>query len=123
MRHLDTSFLIRALVVGSAEGKALAAWMRAGDPITLSAVVWAEFACGPVPPSVVERARTLFGEPVPLDGAQADLAASLFNASGRRRGSLADCMVASAAIRENATLATVNKDDFKRFVAAGLALA
>lgn len=123
MIHLDTSFLIRALVPGSAEGKALLGWMRSGDQIALSAVAWAEFACGPVSPTVVDHARTLFGEPVPFDGARADLAAVLCNASGRRRGSLADCMVAAVAVRAEAALATVNKGDFGRFSAAGLTLA
>ncbi len=122
MIHLDTSFLIRALVPGSTEGKALLGWMRAGDPIALSAVAWAEFACGPVSPTVVAHARSLFGEPVPFDGAHADLAAVLFNAAGRRRGSLADCMVAAVAVREEAALATVNRADFSRFSAVGLTL-
>jgi predicted nucleic acid-binding protein len=123
MIHLDTSFLIRALVPGSAQGKALVGWMRAGEPVALSAVAWTEFACGPVSPTVVEHARSLFGEPVPFEGVHADLAATLFNASGRRRGSLADCMVAATAMRETAALATVNSADFKRFVTAGLVLA
>ena len=122
MIHLDTSFLSRALVPGSAEGKALLGWMRAGDPIALSAVAWAEFACGPVLLAVAEHGRTLFGEPVPFDGAHAERAAVLFNASGRRRGSLADCMVAAVAVREDAVLATVNKGDVRRFSAVGLTL-
>jgi predicted nucleic acid-binding protein len=121
--HLDTSFLILALVRGSREDRALRAWLRGGEAIGISAIAWAEFLCGPVTREAVELAERLVGDPAPFRGADAEWAARLFGASGRRRGSLADCMIAAAAIGASASLATADPRDFARFSAAGLELA
>lgn len=123
MIHLDTSFLIRALLPGSPEDASLRGWLRQGLPIGASAVVWAELLCGPLTAREAELALLVVGEPVPFRGDDAALAASLFNAAGLRRGSLADCMVAAAAIRSEAALATANEADFVRLVPLGLRLA
>jgi len=50
------------------------------------------------------------------------LAAILFNQTGRRSRTLADCMIAAVAIRCNAKLATINASDFQAFVQHGLIL-
>jgi predicted nucleic acid-binding protein len=121
--HLDTSFLISALVAGSPEDASLRRWFRSGETVRVSSVVWAEFLCGPVTDILAEEAAELFGEPVAFDGISATLAAQLFHTSGRRRGSMIDCMVAAIALRGDALLATRNIADFKRFASAGLALA
>ena len=122
MIHLDTSFLIRAFIPATPEDRRLRGWLSARDPIGLSSITWAEFLCGPVTTLVVEEAAEALGEPEAFDGAHATLAAELFNVAGRRRGSLADCMIAAAAIRANARLATSNPADFRPFTTHGLTL-
>ncbi|MNC99870.1 hypothetical protein D3C83_183040 [compost metagenome] len=67
-------------------------------------------------------ASALFREVVPFGIEEASVAADLFNASGRRRHTLADCMVAATAITSQAKLATSNTADFKRFINSGLVL-
>jgi predicted nucleic acid-binding protein len=120
--HLDTGFLIRALVPGSAEGVAMEDWLSGGEPLQVSAVAWTEFLCGPVLPAHVEVAESLFGRPVALDGPEAAQAAKLFVLGGRHRHSLADCMIAATAIEAGAGLATTNPTDFVRFAENGLRL-
>jgi predicted nucleic acid-binding protein len=115
MIHLDTSFLIRALVPRSPQDRTLRKWLRAGERLHISAIGWTEFLCGPVEPQHVELAGRVVSERVPFTDEEAVLAAELFNRSGRRRGSLTDCMIAATALRQEARLATVNPDDFRRF--------
>lgn len=121
--HLDTSFLIRGLVRNSPEDLEFRAWIRNGAPLGISAVSWAEFLCGPVSASDVELAAVIVGEPVSFVAADSTLAARLFELGGRRRGSLADCMIAATAMRVGASLATADGADFRRFEAAGLRIA
>lgn len=120
MIHLDTSFLIRSLIPGSSEAARVEIWIRNQMPVHVSAVCWAEFLCGPLNPSAVPALEQLLGEPRPFARPDAEKAAELFNLSGRRRGKLADCMIAATAIREGAGLATSNIADFAGFQAFGL---
>ena len=89
----------------------------------MSAVAWAEFLCGPVEVADLELVDRVVPDRVAFGEGEATLAARLFNDSGRRRGALADCMIAASAIRAGAPLATKNPKDFRRFEMAGLALA
>lgn len=123
MIHLDTSFLVRALVAGSPEDARLRAWLSAGEALGMSAVAWTEFLCGPVEVADLELVDRVVPDRVAFGEGEATLAARLFNDSGRRRGALADCMIAASAIRAGAPLATKNPKDFRRFEMAGLALA
>jgi predicted nucleic acid-binding protein len=120
MIHLDTSFLIRALVHGSPEDRALRQWLSAGRPLGISAIAWAEFLYGPVKAAHAELARGFISERVPFLEEDAPVSSQLFNDGGRRRGSFIDCMIAATALRAGAMLATANADDFRRFEAAGL---
>lgn len=123
MIHLDTSFVIRALVHGTAEDRALRSWIKTGTPLAMCAVGWTELLCGPLEESHLALVQRIVAEIVPFESKAATRAAQLFNRTGRRRGSLADCMIAAIAIDAEAMLATSNRDDFERFAAEGLRLA
>ena len=123
MIQLDTSFLIRSLVPDSAESHQLRRWIEDGESIGISALAWTEFLCGPVTARVIALAEDLLGDPVPLDKREAALGAKLFNETGRRRGSLIDCMIAATALAAGDPVATSNRDDFARFEQLGLILA
>lgn len=123
MIHLDTSFLIRAMLQGSAEDRRFRAWLHQGTAVAVSAIAWAEFLCGPVRAKEIELLSVVVPEPAAFTAEEAALAATLFNATGRRRGTLLDCMIAATAIRCEALLATANSADFARFLAHGLRLA
>lgn len=121
--HLDTSFLIRSLVPGSEEGKLLRGWLRSGRSIAISTLVWGEFLCGPLEDGLEPIARRITRKHVSLETTEATEAARLFNATGRRRGSFQDCIVAATAITSGAVLATSDMADFGRFAVEGLQLA
>ncbi len=123
MIHLDTSFLIRALDPGSTEDRKLRRWIGAGETLGMSTVAWAEFLCGPLARSDIELAAEIVGEHCDFKPEHAVIAARLFNESGRRRGSLIDCMIAAAALADSAPIATANAADFHRFKDSGLTMA
>ena len=120
MIQLDTSFLIRALVAGSPEDGMLRRWLQDRTPLAVSAVAWTEFLCGPLKAREIQLAELITGEVLPFGPDEAAVAAELFNGTGRRRGSLIDCMVAAAALCRDASLATANPADFRRLEARGL---
>jgi len=120
MIHLDTSFLIRALVPETPEDTKLREWLTGNVTLGISSISWAEFLCGPVGERDVELASRIVQEPAPLDAEDAAHAATLFNLGGRRRGSLVDCMIAAVALRAQASLATANPSDFRKLQSAGL---
>ncbi len=123
MIHLDTSFLIRALDPGSPEDRKLRGWIGKGEALGMSSVAWTELLCGPLSPSEMEWAAEIVGQRRNFTLEHAVIAARLFNDSGRRRGSLIDCMIGATALADSASIATTNAADFRRFATAGLELA
>ncbi len=123
MIHLDTNFLIHALRAGSEEDWKLREWLREGEGVGVCAMTLAEFLCGPLNVGDRELAEALFPLVEPLYPADSAKGAELFNATGRRSRSLADCLIAATAMRLGARLATRNVDDFAPFGPLGLALA
>lgn len=122
MIHLDTSFLIRALDPGSPEDRKLRDWIGEGEALGMSSVAWTELLCGPLSPSEMEWAAEIVGQRRNFTPEHAVIAAHLFNDSGRRRGSLIDCMIGATALADGASIATANAVDFRRFATAGLEL-
>ena len=85
----------------------------------MSAIAWSEFICGPIGEHEIALAERVVGTPEPFTVGDARETARLFNGSGRRRGSLLDCMIAAVALRTGAALATANAADFRRLASAG----
>ena len=123
MIHFDTNFLIQATVAGSQPHIQFTAWASAQENFNVSSIAWAEFLCGPMDATAEALTRQIFPNPEPFLPADATLAATLFNQTGRRSRSLADCMIAAVAIRCGAKLATINISDFQPFIPHGLNLA
>jgi predicted nucleic acid-binding protein len=119
---LDSSFLIRALVVDTEEARALHTWLSEGQDVVASTIGWAEFLCGPLTREQRDLASIVVASREPFTAEDASRAADLFNATGRRRGTFADCMIAATALRLGAAVATSNRADFRRFERLGLHL-
>ena len=123
MIHLDTSFLIPALIPDTQQDWQVRNWVSESETIVISAVAWAEFLCGPLSQSDLNAALQIVERYLEFTTDHAAIAARLFNATGRRRRMMVDCMIAAAAIADDALLATTNTDDFGRFTEHGLLLA
>jgi predicted nucleic acid-binding protein len=104
--HLDANALIALGDITGPVWRAVVERVAVGDLPEASAIAWHEFVRGPLPATQ----------------SAAELAARLFNLSGRRRASTADCFIAPAAIETDAELITANREDFRLFEAHGLRL-
>jgi predicted nucleic acid-binding protein len=123
MIHLDTSFLIEALVPGSAAETKLLDWLTAGEDFAVSAIAWSEFLSGPLTPQDEMLAQLLLSAPESFLAGDARRAAELFSLTGRRSRTLADCQIAAVALRCGVKLATGNMGDFAGMQNHGLTLA
>src|SRR6266404_2727369 len=113
MIHFDTNFLVDATVSGSPAHVKFRAWSAAGESFAVSTIAWAEYLCGPLDPQGEVIAEQMFPSAESFLTGDSVLAAELFNNTGRRSRSLADCMIAAVAIRCGAKLATLNTFDFQ----------
>ena len=107
---------------GSPENRKMRAWIRKGETFSMSTVAWAEFRCGPITEEEIESAAEIVDRYEDFTLEHASVAARLFNESGRRRGSLADCMIAATALGARAPIATCNATDFRRFQNFGVTI-
>lgn len=121
MIHLDANYLMLATVAGSPEDRRVRAWLTEGEMLATSAIAWMEFVTGPVSTEAVfAMALVVQGRIQAIQQAEAELAADLFNRSGRKRALRYDCLIAASAILDQALLATSNRTDFAVFAAHGL---
>ena len=120
---LDTNYLIRGLILGSPESKAITTWYRSGEKLITSSIAWYEFVCGPVSKEQIQTIRLFFnGGIIPFREIHAQESARLFNRTDRIRRLRVDAMIAATAIVEQSELATENYADFQLFVPLGLKL-
>lgn len=122
MIMLDTNFLIALEQPGGDADVRVRGWLTDGEQLGVCAIVWTEYLCGPLSPEKIAAADALLRWKEPFDTCDAPMAARLFNAGGRRRGTMVDCMIAAVAIRCGAAFATLNRTDFATFAKHGLAL-
>ena len=97
--------------------------LRSTDPVHMSALAWGEFLCAPLSEQERTLALRVVASHLPVRSEEAAEAARLFHETGRRLGSLHECVVAAPALAAGAELATVDWTDFARFEACGLDLA
>ena len=123
MIHLDANYLVGISTPASPEGIQVGQWIAAGQDIGTSSVAWAEYLCGPLTRETLESTRELVGDPVPFGERDAGLAAEMFNSTGRRRSLFRDCMIGAVASNADASVATNNIVDFRRFASFGVRIA
>jgi len=120
---LDTNFLIRMLVQGTAAAVRVSGWISDREQLCTSAICWYEFVTGPVDDHGVGLVvAALNNRIIPFTGDHAREAARLYNATGRQRRMRIDAMIAATAIVGHAILVTEHTDDFAAFVDFGLRL-
>jgi predicted nucleic acid-binding protein len=120
--HLDTNVLI-ALPYWARDGHEIVQRVVDGESAAVSTVVWYEFLIGPLQPGEADLARAFIqGRLTPVEEADAELAASLFNTVGRQRALKTDALIAAMAIRADAEFVTLNGQDFLPFTDHGLRL-
>jgi predicted nucleic acid-binding protein len=121
--HLDTNYLIYYTSSDNEEIiSRIDSWQRQGSKIYVSAMVWAEYQCGPLTEREGDLAHDVIHGVLPLTQEIGHRAGFLFRATGRRSRSLPDCIIAATAMSEGVPLATMNHTDFSPFLPHGLEL-
>lgn len=120
---LDTNALIALSDPANVLFRVLEERLRGGASACTCSVAWHEYVRGPLLGEDRARAlRVIESRVLPLERGDAEFAAELFNQTGRRRGSTADCLIAAVAVGHDAELMTRNLTDFRPFVSHGLRL-
>jgi predicted nucleic acid-binding protein len=111
--HLDTSVLVDALT-GGASAIQLRAAIGDGERLAVSSLVVYEWLRGPRRPPELAAQEQLFPaeDAVALDHRVARSAAELYRRVKRPRGREIDLAIAACALSQDASLWTLNRDDF-----------
>lgn len=112
--HLDTDFLIYSLGAAGPERRRLHEIATTGQVIEISAIAWYEFSRGPRTPEQLATARSFFGEDgiVSFSEPLASVAAEVFRQLGSPRRRAADIAIGVTATSRDATLMSLNANDF-----------
>lgn len=123
MKHLDTNVLIELTDNESINRPRIRRRIADGEKFACSAISWSEYCNGPFSEPQKQFLLQIIDQTIiPFDREQAELAADLFNKTGRKRSSKSDCMIAASAIHHNAPISTNNLKDFQNFIPHGLLL-
>lgn len=121
--YLDTNALIGVLDPDDALFDPLFAEIESGTGFATNSIAWHEFTRGPASPEdIALLAGILENRILPCTREDGEIAAMLFDRTGRRRASTADCLIAATALRLELRLVTRNLQDFEPFQAFGLQL-
>lgn len=115
MIALDTSVLVETLGAGGSLRGALRAAFEAGERVVLPSLVLYEWLRSPRHPAELGAQDALFptGEVLPFGPGEAAVAARLYREVARPRGREVDLAIAACALSWNATLWTLNRQDFQ----------
>ena len=114
MIHLDTSVLVDAFTTERRSAASLRATLAAGEILNISVLVLFEWLRGPRRPEELALADKLLPRDLalPFGLHEAEQAARLYRAVRRPRSREIDLAIAACALTENASLWTLNPEDF-----------
>ena len=112
---LDTSVLVEALGAGGKLREALRDVIADGERLAIPSLVLYEWLRGPRFPEEIEAQEALFPtkEALVFGPEEARMAAELYQIVPRPRGREVDLAIAASALAWEATLWTLNVDDFQ----------
>ena len=114
MVHLDTSVLIDSLTGPRRSSSKLRGLLGGPEPVGISSIVLFEWLRGPRSDKEIEAQEALFpsADAVPFGFLEASIARQLYRNLRRSRGREADVAIAACALSNNASLWTLNEEDF-----------
>jgi predicted nucleic acid-binding protein len=119
--HLDTNALIALSDPSHPLFLRIERHLEDGWTAGTDAVAWHEYVRGPLLAEDRERVLLIIENRVSaLTRDIAERAAVLFNVTGRRRASTANCLIAAACLEADAELVTDNASDFAVFTRHGM---